>query len=82
VGTTTRTLTGYDVLFTDNSVQDTVRVEDASGDIVLKINTINEDGISTGVIYGMDREESLDQYKKASTFIIKVLAKFNSEFLP
>jgi hypothetical protein len=27
-------------------------------------------------------EESLDQYKKASTFIIEVLAKFNSEFLP
>jgi len=25
-------------------------------------------------------EESLDQYKKASTFIIEVLAKFNSEF--
>jgi len=50
-------LTGYDVLFTDNSVQDTVRIEDASGDIVLKINTINEDGIITGVSYGLDRKE-------------------------
>jgi len=50
-------LTGYDVLFTDNSVQDTVRIEDASGDIVLKINTINEDGIITGVTYGLDRKE-------------------------
>jgi len=50
-------LTGYDVLFTDNSVQDTVRIEDVSGDIVLKINTVNEDGIATGVIYVPNREE-------------------------
>jgi len=50
-------LTGYDVLFTDNSVQDTVRIEDTSGDIVLKINTINEDGIITGVSYGLNRKE-------------------------
>jgi len=27
-----------------------------------------------------NREASLDQYKKASTFITEVLAKFNSEF--
>ena len=49
-------LTGYDVLFTDNSVQDTVRIESASDDVVFKINTVSEDGISTGVIYGLDRE--------------------------
>ena len=49
-------LTGYDVLFTDNSVQDTVRIEGASDDVVLKINTIYEDGIGTGVMYGLDRE--------------------------
>jgi len=50
-------LTGYDVLFTDNSVQDTVRLEDVSGDIVFKINTVSEDGIITGVAYGLDRNE-------------------------
>jgi len=49
-------LTGYDVLFTDNSVQDTVRIEGASDDVLLKINTVNEDGIGTGVMYGLDRK--------------------------
>jgi len=49
-------LTGYDVLFTDNSVQDTVRIECKSDDVVFKINTVSGDGISTGVIYGLDRE--------------------------
>jgi len=65
-------LTGYDVLFTDNSVQDTVRIEDASGDIVLKINTINEDGIITGVSYGLDRKEYLAVNKAMQRAINKV----------
>jgi hypothetical protein len=39
------------------------------------VNDIND------IVWLMNNgEESLDQYKKASTFIIYVLAKFNSEF--
>jgi len=68
-------LTGYDVLFTDNSVQDTVRLEDASGDIVLKINTINEDGIITGVTYGLDRKEYVAVNKAMQRAIQKIRLK-------
>jgi len=68
-------LTGYDVLYTDNSFQDTVRLEDVSGDIVLKINTINEDGIITGVTYGLDRKEYVAVNKAMQRAINKIRLK-------
>ena len=78
-------LTGYDVLFTDNSVQDTVRLEDVSGDIVLKINTVSEDGIRTGIIYMRNREEYVEVNKAMQRAIRKVrlyaaLKDLNAEF--
>jgi len=78
-------LTGYDVLFTDNSVQDTVRIEGASDDVVFKINTINEDGIRTGIIYVRNREEYVEVNKAMQRAIRKVrlyaaLKDLNAEF--
>jgi len=64
-------LTGYDVLYTDNSFQDTVRIEDASGDIVFKINTIAEVGIITGATYGLNRSEYLKVNKAMQRAINK-----------
>jgi DNA polymerase II large subunit len=78
-------LTGYDVLFTDNSVQDTVRIESASDDVVLKINTVNEDGIATGVMYVPNREEYVAinkamQRARRKVRLYAALKALNAEF--